>query len=107
GLQPQDGRGKREKRPVRSRAAPTHARTHPSKAAKGGAPKVPKHVGIAVLGCAPAARSSRIRNLSQYRWPLSAGRGRDIRRPTIPSFVRQQSEGSGFFCFGRQSEFVG
>src|SRR5207302_220366 len=100
GLPPQAKRGRSEKRPDRIRAVPTHARTHPSKTAKGGAPILP-------LGCAPAARSSRIRNLSQYRWPLSAGRRRDIRRPTIPSFVRQQSEGSGFFCFGRQSEFVG
>src|SRR5437879_4674050 len=101
GLPPQERRGRSEKRPDRTRAVPTHARTHPSKTAKGGAPKVPKHVGIPVLGCAPAALNSRIRNLSQYRWALGAGRGRDIRCPTIPGFVCQQSEGGGFLCFRR------
>src|SRR5438876_10722681 len=72
GLPLQERRGRNEKRTERVRAVLMHARTHPSKTAKGGAPIVP-------LGCAPAALNLRIRNLSQYRWPLSVGRRRDIR----------------------------
>src|SRR5437763_14729896 len=80
GLPLQERRGRNEKRPDRIRAVPTHARTHPSKTAKGGAPthSTRTHAAIAVLGSGPAACSLRIRNLSQYRWPLSAGRRRNI-----------------------------
>src|SRR5438046_7836162 len=71
GLPLQERRRRNEKRTERVRAVLMHARTHPSKTAKGGAPILP-------LGCAPAPLNSRIRNLSKYHGPLSAGRRRDI-----------------------------
>src|SRR5436309_14437067 len=69
GLPLQERRGRNEKRTERVRAVLMHARTHPSKTAKGGAPthSTRTHAAIAVLGSGPAARCSRIRNRSEER----------------------------------------